>query len=67
MFQRAEYIGHCYSGEALWLQEEAALQMHSFRDAEPQPVIPQDPKKNHGMPLKQLRPGIHISLTTTDP
>ena len=48
------------------LQEETALQMHSFRDAEPQPVIPQDPKKNHGMPLKQLRPWIHISLTTTD-
>ena len=67
MFQREEYIGRCYSGEALWLQEEAALQMHSFRETEPQPVIPQDPKKNHGMRLKQLRPGIHISLTTTDP
>ena len=53
MFPREEYIGHFYSGEALWLQEEAALQMHSFRDAEPQPVIPQDPKKNHGKPLKQ--------------
>ena len=45
MFQREEYVGHCHSGEALWFQEEAALQMHCFRDAEPQPVIPQDPKK----------------------
>ena len=53
--------------EGLWLQEEAALQIHSLRDAEPQPVIPQGPKKNHGMALKQLRPGIHISRTATDP
>jgi hypothetical protein len=60
VFQREEYVGL----GALWLQEEAASQMHCFRDAEPQPVIPHDPKKNHGM---QLRPGIHISLTTTDP
>ena len=36
---------HCESWEGLWLQEEAALQMHSFRDADPQPVIPQNPKK----------------------
>ena len=53
--------------EGLWFQDEAALKMHSLRDSEPQPVIPQDPKENHGMALKQLRPGIHISLTTTDP
>ena len=35
---------HCESGEGLWLQGEAALQMHSFRDADPQPVFPQNSK-----------------------
>ena len=29
-------MAHCESGEGLWLQGEAALQTHSFRDAEPQ-------------------------------
>ena len=38
-----------------------------FRDADPQPVIPPNEKKNHGMSPKLLTPGIHISLTTTDP
>ena len=33
---------HCESGEGLWLQGEAALQMHIFRDTDPQPVIPQN-------------------------
>ena len=32
---------HCESGEGRWLRWEAALQMHSFRGADPQPVIPQ--------------------------
>ena len=58
---------HCESGEGLWLQGEAALQTHSFRNADPQPVIPPNGKKNHGMFPKLLRPGINISLTTTDP
>ena len=31
---------HCESGEGLWLQGEAALQTHSFRDADPEPVNP---------------------------
>ena len=31
-------IGHCEAGEGYWLQGEAALQEHSFRDADPQPV-----------------------------
>ena len=31
---------HCESGEGLWIEGEAALQTHSFRDAEPHPVIP---------------------------
>ena len=66
MSQRVECIRHCESGEGLWLQEEAALHMHSFRDAEPQPEIPQDPNNNHGMSLKQPTPGLHISLTTTE-
>ena len=30
---------HCESVEELWLQREAALQMQSFRDADPQPAI----------------------------
>ena len=33
------------SREGLWLQEEAALQTHSFRDAEPKPVIRPNAKK----------------------
>ena len=36
------YSTHCESGEGLWLQGEAVLQMHSFRDADPQPVIQQN-------------------------
>ena len=36
---------HFESGEGLWLQEEAALLAHSFRDAEPHPVIPQMQRK----------------------
>ena len=36
---------HCEAGEGYWLQGEAALQAHSFRDADPQPVIP---KKESG-------------------
>ena len=37
---------HCEAGEGYWLQGEAALKAHSFRDADPQPVIP---KKVAGM------------------
>ena len=40
---------HCESREGLWLQGEAALQVHSFRDTDPQPVIPPNKKKNHGI------------------
>ena len=40
-----EHILHCEAGEGYWLQGEAALQAHSFRDADPQPVIP---KKESG-------------------
>ena len=58
---------HCESGEELWLQGEAALQVHSFRDSDPQPVIPPNEKKNHGMSVIQLRPGMNISLTASDP
>ena len=35
------------SEEGLWLQGEAALQLQSFRDAEPPPVIQPYEKKNH--------------------
>ena len=46
---------------------KAALQTESFRDAEPQPGIRPKTKKNHGVPPVQLRSGINICLTTTDP
>ena len=55
------YTTNCESGNELWLQGEAALQWQSFRDTEPQRVIP---PKNHEMPPVQLRSGIHICLTT---
>ena len=58
---------YCESGEGLWLQAEAAIQTHSFGDADPQPVITPKAKKIHRMSPKQLIPSIHISLTTTDP
>ena len=38
-------LWHCESGNGLWLQGEAVLHMHSFRDAEPQPVIPPNAKQ----------------------
>ena len=44
---------HYESREGLWLQREAAIETHSFRDAEPQPVIPHNSKKNHEMSLKK--------------
>ena len=33
---------HCEAGEGYWLQGEAVLQAHSFRDSDPQPVIPKN-------------------------
>ena len=57
---------HCESGEGLWLQGLAASQVHSFRDAEPHPVIQQNVKKNYAIIQMQLRPGISTSLSTTD-
>ena len=45
------YIRQRESGEGLWLQEEAAFLMHSFRDAEPQQMIPPNAKKHYGMSL----------------
>ena len=46
---------HCESRKDLRLQGEADLQTPSFRDAEPQIVIPPKTKKNHGVPPVQLR------------
>ena len=37
----AAIANHCESGKELLLHEEAALQTQSFREAEPQLVIPQ--------------------------
>ena len=58
---------HCESGEEVWLQREAGLQVQSFRDTDPQPVILPNEKKNHGISASQLRPGMNISLTSTEP
>ena len=58
---------HFESGKGLWLQGKAAFQMHSFRDAESQPVIPPKAKKNNRISPKELRPSINFSskpLTT---
>ena len=63
----AQCVHHCEFWEGLWLQREAALQTISFRDAEPQPVFPPNAKKNPGISLKQLGPGMNINLTTTNP
>ena len=57
---------HCESWEGLFLQGEAALQKHSFREAEPQPVFRQNAKKNYEMTPMQLRPDTNKSLTSTD-
>ena len=34
------YLIYCEAGEGHRLQGEAALQVHSFRDAAPRPAIP---------------------------
>ena len=60
------HIQHFESEEGLWLEGEAALQTLISRDAEPKPVIPPNAKKHTGMSPNQFRPGINISLTTTD-
>ena len=62
---------HCESGEERWLQAlegegEAALQTHSCRDADPQPVIPQNKKI---IPLaaetrEKYQPDHHSPLST---
>ena len=57
---------HCESGKEPLLQGEVALQMSSFRDAEPQ-LVSHQKKINHGVPPVQLRPGKNICLTTIDP
>ena len=41
---------YCKSGKELWLQGEAALQTPSFRDAEPQLVMPPKAKINYETP-----------------
>ena len=57
---------HCESGEGPWLYGEAAIQTHSFRDTDPQEVIPPNEKKNYEISPKLLRPGINFHLNTTD-
>ena len=40
-----DFTVHCESGKGLRLQGEAVSQTHSFKDAEPQPVIPTNANK----------------------
>ena len=42
---------HCDAGEGYWLQGEEALQAHSFRDADPQPVIPKKERGWNGLQI----------------
>ena len=56
--------GHGEFEKGLWLQGKAASQTHSFRDAEPRPVIPQNAKKNYGIFPLQLRPSISTSMSS---
>ena len=60
---------HPESGEGLWLQGEAELQTHSFRNAgaEPEPVIQSNEKKIYSLSPEQVTQGKTISLTNTDP
>ena len=57
---------HCEFGEGIWLQGEAASEAHSFRDAEPHPVIPENAKNNHEIFPKKLEPCNNTNLSTTD-
>ena len=52
LYSRVDWTGHCESGEGLWLQGEAAIQMHIFGDADPQSVIPKNQKKSMQYPTK---------------
>jgi hypothetical protein len=60
------FYTHCESGEEIWLQGEAASEAHSFRDAEPHPVIPAKAKNNYEIFPKKLRPCNNTNLSTTD-
>ena len=42
---------HCEAGEGYWVQGETALQAHSFRDADPQPVIPKKESDWNGLDI----------------
>ena len=60
------FPGSLHLLEWLRLQGQAALQTHSFRDAEPQRVIPPNAKNHHGVSPKRPGPGIIIHLTNAD-
>ena len=59
-------ITHCESGEGIWLQGEAALEAHGFRDAEPHPVILANAKNNYEIFSKKLRLCNFTNLSPTD-
>ena len=57
---------HCESGEGIWLQEEAASETHSLRDAEPHQEIPENAKNSYEIFPKKLRPCNNTNRLTTD-
>ena len=69
-YETLSYAAHCEAGEGNWLQGEAALQTHSFRDADPRPVIPKNRKllelfRNRFTKTKHFTgPGVVAALLT---
>ena len=59
-------LGHCESGEGIWLKGEAASEAHSLRGAEPHPVIQANSKNNYEIFPKKPRPCNNTNLSTTD-
>ena len=59
-------VMNCESREGIWLQGEAASEAHSFRYAEPHPVIPANSKNNYEIFPKKLKPCNITNLLTTD-
>ena len=62
----SKWSPHFESGEGIWLQGEAASEAHSFRDAEPHPVIPANAKNKYEIFPKKLRPCNNTNLSPTD-
>ena len=60
------YIYICESEDGIWLQGEAASEAHTFRDGEPNPVIPANAKNNYEIFPKKLRLCNNTNMSATD-